>query len=158
MTGRSAHRARSAFQTKGLAVARSAAAYFAIVFAAGFALGSVRVPFLVPRWGERLAELAETPLMLAVIYLAAGYVVRRVHPPHEPRGLVMVGLMALSCMIAAELLLAVVMAERSVAEYIASRDPVSGTVYLAMLAVFAAMPWLRRNQAHATLRRRNDGA
>lgn len=55
----------------------AAAAYFGIVFGAGFVLGSVRVPFLVPRVGARMAELAEMPFMLLAIVLAAGYIVRR---------------------------------------------------------------------------------
>ena len=38
-------------------------AYFALVFGAGFVLGMIRVPFLVPRLGERVAELVEMPFM-----------------------------------------------------------------------------------------------
>lgn len=37
--------------------------YFARVFATGFVLGSIRVPFLVPRLGVRYAELIEMPIM-----------------------------------------------------------------------------------------------
>jgi hypothetical protein len=40
----------------------------------------------------------------------------------------------------AELLLAALLQGRSVAQYIASRDPVSGSVYLVMLLLFALMP------------------
>jgi len=36
--------------------------------------------------------------------------------------------------------LAVVLQERSLADYVASRDRVSGSVYLAMLVFFAIMP------------------
>ena len=43
-------------------------------------------------------------------------------------------------MLAAELVLAVVVQERSLADYVASRDRVSGSVYLAMLVFFAIMP------------------
>ncbi|MCK7494493.1 MAG: hypothetical protein MZW92_27450 [Comamonadaceae bacterium] len=43
-------------------------------------------------------------------------------------------------MVAAEVLLAVVLQDRTLGEYVASRDPVSGSVYLAMLALFAVMP------------------
>lgn len=125
-------------------VLRAALTYFGIVFGVGFLLGSVRVPFLVPRFGERVAELAEMPLMLLAVYLGAGYVVRRFGSSVAARGWLLVGGVALSLLVAAELLLAVVLAGRGAAEYVASRDPVSGSVYLAMLVVFAAMPWLRR--------------
>ena len=51
--------------------------YFFIVLGTGFALGVVRVPFLVPQLGERYAELLEMPIMFVVIVLAARHVVRR---------------------------------------------------------------------------------
>jgi hypothetical protein len=35
----------------------------------------------------------------------------------------------------------VALQDRSLTQYLGSRDPVSGTVYLALLAVFALMPW-----------------
>lgn len=122
----------------------AASVYFGIVFGVGFLLGSVRVPFLVPRLGERVAELAEMPLMFVAIFLAAGYVVRGQGSAMAQVGWAIVGVMSLSMLVAAELLLAVALAGRGVGEYIASRDPISGSVYLIMLVVFAAMPWLRR--------------
>ncbi|NTV87567.1 MAG: hypothetical protein HGA21_12590 [Burkholderiaceae bacterium] len=122
----------------------AAALYFGIVFGVGFLLGAVRVPFLVPRLGERVAELAEMPLMFVAIFLAAGHVVRKYDASVAPLGWVRVGALSLAFLVAAELLLAVVLAGRGIAESIAGRDPVSGSVYLAMLVVFAAMPWLRR--------------
>ena len=48
-------------------VLRAAAAYFAVTFAAGFALGTIRVAWLVPVVGERAAELMEMPVMVAVV-------------------------------------------------------------------------------------------
>ena len=127
---------------------QAGAAYFALVFAAGFVLGSIRVPLLAPRLGERMAELIEMPLMLAVIVLSAQFIVRRFALP--PLALVRLGagLLALALLVAAELLLAAVLQGRSIGEYIASRDPVSGSVYLASLVLFALMPlWLLRVQA-----------
>ena len=50
-------------------------AYFALVFGAGFVLGSIRVPFLVPRFGERVAELIEMPIMFVVILVSARFIV-----------------------------------------------------------------------------------
>lgn len=37
--------------------------YFALVLGSGFVLGMMRVPFLVPHLGERVAELIEMPFM-----------------------------------------------------------------------------------------------
>ncbi|MBN8284218.1 hypothetical protein [Zoogloea sp.] len=115
-------------------------AYFALVFGAGFVLGALRVPFLVPRLGERTAELIEMPFMLVVIVMAARFIVRRFGLPGTAPARLGAGLLALAVLLGAEVLLAVLLQDRTLGEYVASRDPVSGTVYLAMLALFAAMP------------------
>ncbi|MCE9571390.1 MAG: hypothetical protein K8R10_15520 [Rhodocyclales bacterium] len=115
-------------------------AYFAIVLGAGFVMGAFRVPFLVPRLGERVAELIEMPFMFVVILLGARFIARKYAlPPRTPVRLA-AGLLALGLSLAAEVVLAVVLQDQSIADYIASRDPVSGGVYLAMLALFALMP------------------
>lgn len=121
---------------------RAVATYFSIVFGTGFALGTIRIPFLVPAMGERYAELAEMPFMLVAIILAARFVLRRFRELTSPLRWAVVGVLALALMLAAELLLAVVLSGRSLGSYIAAKDPVSGSVYLVMLVVFAAMPWL----------------
>jgi len=121
-------------------IIKTGLAYFALVFGAGFVLGSVRVPFLVPRLGERTAELIETPFMLVVVLLAAMFVARRFALPAATSARLAVGFLALGLMLAAEVLLAVVIQDRSLGETIASRDPVSGSVFLAMLVLFALMP------------------
>jgi hypothetical protein len=116
--------------------------YFAIVLGAGFLLGMVRVPLLVPRLGERYAELLEMPVMFVVIVLAARHVVGRFRLAPAPWLRLQVGFAALALSVAAELLLAVLLQPQSVAQYLAGRDPVSGTVYLLLLLVFALMPAL----------------
>jgi len=123
--------------------------YFALVLGAGFVMGMVRVPLLVPRLGERMAELAEMPFMFVVILMSARFIIRKFALPARTPVRLGAGLLALGLSVAAELLLAAVMQDRSVAAYIASRDPVSGGVYLAMLVVFALMPLiLARVGAH----------
>lgn len=52
-------------------VLKAGATYFALVFGAGFILGPIRILCIVPRFGVRIAELMEAPLMLVVIILAA---------------------------------------------------------------------------------------
>ena len=115
-------------------------AYFALVMGAGFLLGMVRVPFLVPRLGERVAELIEMPLMFVVIGLSARFVVKRFALPPTASVRLQVGFLALALAVCAELLLAMALQGQSLRAYIASRDPVSGSVYLAMLGLFAFMP------------------
>jgi hypothetical protein len=117
--------------------------YFALVLGAGFALGVVRVPFLVPRLGERWAELAEMPIMAAVIFMAAGYILRRFPEIDTPGKALVAGAMALALSVAAELGLATVLQDRTLAEFISSRDKVSGSVYILLLLVFAVMPGIR---------------
>jgi hypothetical protein len=119
---------------------KSAVLYFALVLGTGFALGSIRVPFLVPRLGERYAEFLEMPIMFMAIVLAARYVIRRYSLPASLSVRLRVGFAALLMSVLAELLLAALLQGRSVAQYIASRDPVSGSVYLVMLLLFALMP------------------
>jgi len=114
--------------------------YFAMVLGAGFIMGAVRVPLIVPRLGERMAELIEMPFMFAVILLAARFITKRFALPPSTSVRLTAGFLALGLSILAELLLAAVLQDQSVGEYIASRDPVSGGVYLAMLVLFALMP------------------
>lgn len=115
-------------------------AYFALVFGAGFVLGAIRVPFLVPRLGVRIAELIEMPVMLAVVLLSARFIIRRFALPTTTSVRLGVGLVALGLILLAELSLAVVLQSQSLGDYIASRDPVSGSVYFAMLVILSLMP------------------
>ena len=125
------------------AMIRASFLYFALVMGAGFLLGSVRVLFVVPHLGERWAELAEMPIMAMVIVVAAGYILRR-YPEVQTRGrALVVGFTALALSVSAELVLAVVLQSQSLSEYLASRDKISGSVYLVMLVAFALMPRLR---------------
>jgi hypothetical protein len=131
---------------------RAGAAYFALVFGAGFALGLIRVPFLMPRLGERVAELLETPLMLVVIYFASRYVVRRFALTSSARLAVAVGMLALVLLLTAEFLLAAALQGRSIVAYISGRDPISGAVYLASMVLYAVMPWLQTRGAIVSTR------
>jgi hypothetical protein len=119
---------------------KAGALYFALVFGAGFALGTFRVLLVVPRLGARTAELIEAPVMLAVTFLAASWAVRRLAvPPASNRRLGM-GSVALVLILAAEFTLVLWVRGLSLREYFATLDPVSGTVYYALLGVFAVMP------------------
>ncbi|MBK6864930.1 MAG: hypothetical protein IPG91_16090 [Ideonella sp.] len=119
---------------------RAGLLYFGCVFAAGFVLGTIRVPLLVPRLGVRWAELAEMPLMLVVIVVAARWVVHRHALGPTTAGRFWAGLLALALLLAAEFGLVLQLQGGTLAGYLESRDPVSGAVYATMLVAFALMP------------------
>jgi hypothetical protein len=62
-------------------VLKAGSLYFALVFAVGFVLGTIRTVWLVPRVGARAAELMEMPIMLAVTIVAARWTVLRLAVP-----------------------------------------------------------------------------
>ena len=58
--------------------------YFALVFGAGFVLGTIRTLLVVPRVGTRMAELMEMPIMLVVTIVVSRWVVLRLLVPFVP--------------------------------------------------------------------------
>lgn len=127
---------------KIVAALKPSLVYAAIVFAVGFLLGSVRVFFVVPRIGVRWAELLEAPLMILASFLAARFIVFRWGLLGRVQCLI-VGMLSLAFILLAEVSF-VLARGLTISEYIASRDPVSGPVYLLSLGVFATMPLLVR--------------
>ena len=116
--------------------------YFAVVFGAGLMLGPVRIIWVVPRLGTRWAELMEMPIMLAVTVLAARWIIRRFAVPPTPAVRLGMGFFALVLMLVAEFALVTRLRGISISEYLATRDPASGTAYYVTLIVFASMPLL----------------
>jgi hypothetical protein len=114
--------------------------YFALVFGAGFVLGPVRVLWVVPRLGTRVAELLEAPIMLAVIVVTARWVTRKLAVPPAPAGRIGMGVLALVLLLIAEFTLVLPLRGMAFDDYFAARDPVSGTVYYLLLGALAVMP------------------
>ena len=123
-------------------VLKAGVVYFVLVFGAGFVLGTIRTLWVVPRVGARAAELMETPIMLVINIVVAGWVVRRLALPFTASIRLGVGGLVLILLLLAELGLVRWVRRLSTREYFATRDPMSGTVYYAMLLVFAVMPLL----------------
>lgn len=119
--------------------------YFATTFAVAFVLGAIRVLWLVPQVGTRAAELMEMPVLLVVIILGARWVVRRLAVPPVPAQRLGMGCVALGVLLLFEFTLVLWVRGMTFEDYLATRDPVSGTVYYLMLGVFALMPsWVAR--------------
>jgi hypothetical protein len=116
--------------------------YFIFVFGAGFILGPVRLLWVVPRFGTRVAELMEIPLMVAVIVFAARWIIRHFSVSPRPASRLGMGFIALGLLLAAEFTFVLKLRDLSIHEYLATRDPVSGTAYYISLGLFAIMPLL----------------
>jgi hypothetical protein len=123
-------------------VVKAGAVYFALVFGAGFLLGTIRVLWLVPAVGTRTAELLESPIMLAVIILSARWVARYFSVPYTASSRLGMGGMALALILALDFTAVLWIRGLSFSQYIESFDPVAGTAYFVMLGVFAVMPLL----------------
>lgn len=135
---------RTERQQNVMPIVKAGVLYFALVFGAGFVLGTVRTLWIVPRVGTRTAELMETPIMLVVTIVAARWTVLRLAVPSVRSARLGMGGVALGLLLVAEFTLMLWLRGMSIREYLASRDPVAGTVYYVMLGVFAIVPLLVR--------------
>jgi hypothetical protein len=123
-------------------ILKASVLYFALVFGAGFVLGTIRILWIAPSFGTRTAELMEAPIMFVVTILAARWVVRFLSLPPRAGTRFSVGFIALGFLLGAEFAVVLWIRRLTIGEYIASRDPVSGTVYIVTLGAFAVMPLL----------------
>ena len=86
----------------------------------------------------------EAPIMLVVTILSARWMVQRFAVPAAASVRLGMGCIALLLLLVAEFGFMLWLRRLTIREYLASRDPVSGTVYYVMLGVFAIMPLLVR--------------
>lgn len=120
--------------------ARAGAIYFAIVFAAGFALGTVRVLFLIPQVGELLAVLLELPLMLGISWFASAKIIARFQvPPRIPARATM-GAVAFALLMVAELTLSLTLFGSSINDFAQTLTTPHGIIGLAGQILFGLMP------------------
>jgi len=120
--------------------AKAGVLYFMLVFSAGFVLGTIRTLWVVPKLGVRTAELIEAPLMFGLSILAARWVVRRLRLPPDYSKRLAFGCVALGLMLLVEFTFVLWIRGLTIREYIATRDPISGAVYVLTLGAFAVIP------------------
>jgi ABC-type uncharacterized transport system permease subunit len=119
------------------------ALYFAIVFAAGFALGALRTLFIAPAVGETGAVLLEIPLMLAMAWLACGWVLSRIEVGSRPAQRLLMGATALALLLAAEAALSVLLFGNALVEHFQGYARPSALIGLAAQLAYAAFPLVR---------------
>lgn len=124
---------------------RAGAVYFALVFALGFLLGTVRTLFVqdAPGAGRLLGVMIELPIMLIASWFLCRHVVARfrVAPAVRPRAVM--GAFAFALLLLAELLLGALLLGRTPAEQIALYREASYALGLAAQIGFAVMPILQ---------------
>ncbi|MBY0437862.1 MAG: VanZ family protein [Burkholderiales bacterium] len=133
---------------------RAGSVYFALVFGAGFMLGTARVPLLEPVVGEGIAQLLEMPVMAVVILLSAGWLVRRDREGVGRAGWLGAGGMAATGVLVADLAVGVILRGMTAWQVVAGRDPVAGLAYGTAIIVFALAPTVMA-RLHASRRSGN---
>jgi hypothetical protein len=123
-------------------VITGAVAYWGIVFAIGFVLGTVRVLWVIPRIGLVPATLLELPLILAASWFAAGWLVRRFGLTRAGEALA-AGALAFAILMAAECALAGVLTGQTPAQWLTGLRQPHALLGLAGQVVFALIPWWR---------------
>lgn len=119
------------------------AAYFAAIFFAGFALGTLRVLAVEPVVGALAAVALELPVILAVAWIACAFITRRLAVVATLSDRLTMGGVAFACLMTAELLLSALAFGRSPAEVAADLSSPEGLLGLAGQIGFAAIPALR---------------
>lgn len=128
-------------------VLRAGVAYFAVVFAAGFALGVLRVAAIAPGVGETNAVLIELPVMLVVSWFACLWSVQRLAVAPSAAARLAMGALALTLLLLAELALSALLFGRTAAEHFAAYGERGAQLGLAGQVVFALFPLLQLSLA-----------
>jgi hypothetical protein len=124
------------------------ASYFAIVFACGFALGSIRVLVVAPRIGELAAVLTELPIMVAASWFVCVRVVRRVQLSGSLGPRLVMGVLAFALLMAAEAILSIYGFGRSLSDFMAGLASRPGLIGLAGQVAFGVFPAIVSRGGH----------
>ena len=120
--------------------------YVAVVFAAAFAIGVIRVLVLAPRLGEPVAVLLEVPAVLALSWWICGLLVRRFAVGPDTAGRLAMGGLAFVVLQATEAGLAVTAFGQSPSQYLAGFTTLAGVIGLSGQIGFALIPLVRRRR------------
>lgn len=113
--------------------------YFALTFATGFVLGSIRVLLVAPRTGEVAAVLIECPFILLASFLIARSVLSRFAPTAEAGRRLMIGLLAFAMLMTAEMTMAWLRGT-PLRDFLAALSKPAGAIGLTAQALFAFIP------------------
>jgi hypothetical protein len=121
-------------------------AYFVLVFALGFALGTVRTLFVAdaPGSGRLLGVLIELPVMLAASWWLCRLVLHRYPVAPTVGARLVMGATAFALLLLAEMLVGILLFGRSPMAHLALYRDASYALGLAAQVAFALMPVVQR--------------
>lgn len=115
-------------------------AYFAILFGAGAAAGVLRVLFVSPQLGALGGVLVELPIMLALAWLACGWLANHLHVGERLVDRITMGGSAFIILMAAESGLSLLMGGRPAEAIVIAADTWAPALGFAGQAVACAFP------------------
>ena len=115
--------------------------YFGLVFGTGFLLGPIRVLWLEPRFGPIIATACEAPFLLLAILIAARWVPRVLNIRRDSKALVLIGVGSLVLLQIADFTIGFWLRGFTPKEQFVQLLTGQGSIYAALLALFAVMPW-----------------
>lgn len=119
---------------------RAGALYFAIVFAIGFVLGTIRVLAIVPTAGDVVAVLIELPILLTLAWIVCARVMHRNQVPRRCGPRLVVAASSLLLLVTAEFALSLWLFGNSAGAYLDSMTTPHGAIGLAGQVAFALFP------------------
>ena len=126
------------------AALRAGAAYFAIVFALGFLLGTIRVLVMIPALGATPAVLIELPILLFASWQICGWLLRRYAVPNSTSTRVVMGAFAFALLMLVELAMATLAFGQTVSAYLQGFHETHAWIGLLGQIGFAVIPAIRR--------------
>lgn len=115
-------------------------AYFSVLFALGFALGTIRVLYVAPHFGLTAATLAEVPVMLVAGFFVCRWAVGYWHVPGAMTSRWAMALWFVALLVAFEALLGAVLFGRTAAEQWAALATPAGVIGVSAQIIAALLP------------------
>ena len=127
----------------------AASVFFLALFSLGFALGTIRVLFIAPRFGPLAATAAEVPIMLIAAFWACRWSIRHWRVPSAITTRLAMALWFLVLLFVFETVLGAALFGRTMTEQWSALATPAGLIGLAAQVIAALLPTI--------VGRRNDG-
>ncbi len=124
--------------------------YFALVFSAGFALGTLRELGVRPLLGNDLARLAELPIMVLVAWLICRWLVLRLEVPTDVFTRVAMGAIMFALAMIAEAMVGKFVMNLTVSDQMRMLGGTTGIIGLMAQLATATFPYLQAKQERSS--------